>query len=132
MEAQSLVLCDSNIIIDAMNGDEEVQRHLLELAQDDMLVSVITDMEIIKGAINKEMLHTFLKSLESYHTVHINEASSRKSAELIREYHLSHGLDIPDAMIAAIALTHDFELYTRNLKDFRFIEGLRLYKPRGD
>ncbi len=112
-----------------MNGDEKVQAQLIELAKSGVLISVITEMEILKGAMNKEMLETFLKSLKGYHIIHIDEASSRKSVELVRRYHLSHGLDIPDAMIAAIALNHDLELYTRNLKDFRFIEGLRLYNP---
>lgn len=42
-------------------------------------------------------------------------------------YSLSHKLSIPDAIIAATALVYDLELYTLNLKDFRFIPGLTLY-----
>ena len=42
-------------------------------------------------------------------------------------YSLSHKLTIPDALIAATALANDLELYTLNIKDFRFIENLRLY-----
>jgi predicted nucleic acid-binding protein len=30
-------------------------------------------------------------------------------------------------MIAETAIEHDFELFTLNLKDFRFIDGLRLF-----
>lgn len=37
---------------------------------------------------------------------------------------------IPDALIAATALYHGLELYTLNTRDFNFIRGLRLYKPR--
>ena len=43
-------------------------------------------------------------------------------------YSLSHKLTIPDALIAATALVNDLELYTLNIKDFRFIENLRLYR----
>jgi len=41
---------------------------------------------------------------------------------------LSHKLALPDGFIAATALANDIELYTLNLKDYRFIEGLKLYK----
>ena len=34
-----------------------------------------------------------------------------------------------DAQIAAIALTHDLTLVTRNTKDFMGIEGLMLVNP---
>lgn len=44
-------------------------------------------------------------------------------------YSLSHNLNLPDALIAATALSHDVQLYTLNLKDFRFIPGLNLYRP---
>jgi hypothetical protein len=44
------------------------------------------------------------------------------------QYSLSHKLTIPDAMIAATALTHNISLYTLNLKDFRFIQGLQIYQ----
>jgi hypothetical protein len=45
------------------------------------------------------------------------------------QYSLSHKLTIPDALIAATALTHNISLYTLNLKDFRFIQGLNIYNP---
>jgi len=46
---------------------------------------------------------------------------------LISTYSLSHGLAVPDGFIAATAMTFDVELFTLNKKDFRFIEGLKLY-----
>lgn len=41
---------------------------------------------------------------------------------------LSHRLAIPDGFIAATAIENDVELFTLNKKDFRFIEGLKLYQ----
>jgi predicted nucleic acid-binding protein len=43
------------------------------------------------------------------------------------KYVLSHKLALPDGFIAASALAYDMELYTLNLKDYRFISGLKLY-----
>lgn len=38
-------------------------------------------------------------------------------------------IDFPDAKIAAIALQHDLQIFTRNIKDFELIEGLGLVNP---
>jgi tRNA(fMet)-specific endonuclease VapC len=45
----------------------------------------------------------------------------------MERYALSHKLTIPDALIAATALVNNVDLYTLNVKDFRFIEGVNLY-----
>lgn len=36
---------------------------------------------------------------------------------------------VPDAVIAATCLVNDFTLVTRNQKDFKGINGLKLYNP---
>ncbi|KXK15369.1 MAG: PIN domain protein, partial [Chloroflexi bacterium OLB14] len=54
---------------------------------------------------------------------------SEITLSLLETYSLSHRLSLPDAIIAATALRHNFNLYTLNIKDFRFIDGLGLYKP---
>ena len=43
------------------------------------------------------------------------------------KYSKSHGLTVPDALIAATALINDLEIYTLNKKDFRYIADLKLY-----
>lgn len=56
----------------------------------------------------------------------ISAAVSDRAIALIRRYRLSHGLLIPDTLIAATALVHDIPLLTKNQRDFRFIADLRL------
>jgi len=41
-------------------------------------------------------------------------------------------MSLSDAIIAATALEHDLTLVTRNLKDFEWIEGLKLLNPVDD
>ena len=48
--------------------------------------------------------------------------------QLIQDYKLSHDLQIPDAIIAALSITFDIPLFTYNIKDFKFIPELNLYK----
>jgi tRNA(fMet)-specific endonuclease VapC len=58
----------------------------------------------------------------------IQIAISNLSIELIEKYVLSHKLALPDALIGATALFHNIELYTLNLKDFRFLENIKLFE----
>ncbi len=51
-----------------------------------------------------------------------------KGEKLMNRYTLSHGLAVPDAMIAATAKEHQVSFYTLNRKDFRYIEGISLYE----
>ena len=44
----------------------------------------------------------------------------------MKKYRLSHGLLIPDALIAATAIEADTPLVSKNQKDYRFIKDLQL------
>jgi predicted nucleic acid-binding protein len=46
---------------------------------------------------------------------------------MLFEYHLSHGLDFHDALIAATAIHHNIKLFTLNVRDFVFISDIKLY-----
>jgi predicted nucleic acid-binding protein len=57
----------------------------------------------------------------------IDVAISNQFINLMETYSLSHKLNIPDAIIASTALVQNIKLYTLNLRDFCFIQGLELY-----
>jgi len=46
----------------------------------------------------------------------------------VENYHLSSGLFILNAIIAATAMENNFVLMTSNLKHFQMIEGLKMEK----
>ena len=45
----------------------------------------------------------------------------------MEKYTKSHGLKIPDALVAVTALSKNIQLFTYNKKDFEFIDGVSLY-----
>jgi predicted nucleic acid-binding protein len=47
----------------------------------------------------------------------------------MQRFYLSHGLLIPDALIAATALDYGITLYTKNVRHFRMISGLTVVRP---
>jgi predicted nucleic acid-binding protein len=69
------------------------------------------------------------KKIKNYSILHFNTGVSTLTIEYISRFRLSHNLQIPDAIIAASAVTFDLPLFTYNLKDFQFIPDIRLYTP---
>ena len=60
----------------------------------------------------------------------VNENISALFIQLMIRYSLSHKASIPDMLIAATAIIHNIQLYTLNVKDFKFIPELTLHLPK--
>lgn len=121
-----MTIVDTNILIELFKGNDVVLPKLVEVSPDTIALSAVTAMELYCGALNKLELQRIRKNLGAFHLCHITQEISAKSIELISRYSKSHGLQIPDAIIAATALELSSPLMTLNIKDFRFIEGLLL------
>lgn len=85
-------------------------------------------MELIVGAVNKIQLSKINKELRAFLIILPDHDIGLLSLKLLQEYNLSHGLQIQDCFIAATALFMKVQLFTYNVKDFKFIDGLDLYK----
>jgi len=90
-------------------------------------ISVVTEYEIIAGAIDLNMQKQLEKFLKNCIIVYIDDKISALGIHLYKKYKLSHGLDMPDSLIAATAIELELPLFTYNIKDFRYIPGLYLY-----
>lgn len=126
-----MVIFDTDILIDYLLGIEEARRFLYSFEKDERFPTSVSAMEIYRGARNKRELDIFRKFFnENFgEIVHINEGISKLSLELIESYTLSHGLALPDALIAALAILKNASLVTGNLKHFSFIPGLKVSFP---
>lgn len=100
---------------------------LAKIGSQNILLPSVSLMELIAGMRDKKEMQQLQKKIKNYNILHINHHISLKATDLMRDFRLSHGLQIPDAMIAAMAITYNLELYTYNLKDFQFIPRIRLY-----
>lgn len=121
------VLVDTDILIDAGRGSRAAVEFLEILEQSGQLViSIVTQMELIVGCRNKDELHVVNNFLRRFQIIPINEPTSQRAVDLLREYRLGHGLLIADALIAATALDGNCSLATGNHRHFRFILELEL------
>jgi predicted nucleic acid-binding protein len=121
------ILIDSDVLIDFIHAVDQAKSTLQDLEKDYTFnVSVITRFELLVGCKNKTEVRTLLNFLMKFELLHLNTAISEESVNLFDKYRLSHGVLIPDTIIAATAITYEIPLLTKNQKDFRFIENLNL------
>ncbi len=97
-----------------------------EIGLEEVVLSVITVMELYQGMSNKTELAQMKRKLRYYDIVEIDTQTSNLATKLIEQYKLSHNLQIPDAIIGATAVVHQLPFYTYNTKDFDFIPGIIL------
>jgi predicted nucleic acid-binding protein len=96
-------------------------------------ISAVTYMEYMPFCRNNHELAVFEKMLKALQfTIHeVDHAISYHARQLVRQFALSHSMEMGDALIAATALVHKELLCTGNNKHFVQVNGLLLepYAP---
>ena len=123
----SLVICDTNIFISLFRNIPQTIEELEAIGSEKVLISSVSVMELYRGMQNKQELTEMQKKIKSYNVLHFNEDVSQTAVELINKFKLSHNIQIPDAIIAVMSVVYNIELFTYNLKDFKFIPGIKLF-----
>jgi len=123
----SVIIVDTDILIDAARQVREAVDRLDKIEQNATLaISVITQMELFVGCRDKAELRSTERFLQRFQVFNLNDQACKIAVDLVRQYRLSHGLAIPDALIAATAVGLNCEFVTKNQQDYGFISELRL------
>jgi len=117
-------LLDSNIQIHAAEPGQETlrQRILTEPAA----VSVATMVEVLGYHLLTREEESDLRALLGELIIFPADIVVAERAIALRQ---QRKMGLGDAMIAATALVHDLPLWTRNVDDFKHVNGLRLNNP---
>jgi hypothetical protein len=114
------VLVDSDILIEVSRGsDADIVSRWMDLSNsgDAVLYSPVSVAELWAGARPNE--HEALNNLfRALTCTPIDEESGRQAGVYLRQYRRSHGVEVADALIAASAVAHRAELWTRNRKHY--------------
>lgn len=125
--SMALIIIDTDILIDIGRGDNTAIECLQRVEkQFQLVISAVTQMELIVGCRNKVELQDLEKFLQHFQILKITEQITDRAVSLLGQYRLSHGLLIADALIAATALEYDEAFITKNQRDYRFIADLKL------
>jgi len=119
-----MILIDSNLVIYSALNKEDNFFNVLEY--EDCRFSVISQVEVMgfKGLKKKDDVY-FKILFESVKSLPITDPIIYKAIELRQKRKLGLG----DSFIAATAIIHNCILYTRNTKDFDWINDLEVHNP---
>lgn len=120
-----IVFIDSCIVIDFIKGIQDIKNQLSHIQIP--CINFVVEMELIQGAKDKRELKKIVKELNSFNRLYFQNDIAKLSTQLLKDYALSHNLQIPDAIIAATCLVYNIPLFTHNKKNFKFIPNLELH-----
>lgn len=109
----SRFLLDSVILIDHFNGVSQATT-LIEQKATVAAISVITRAEVLAG-FDEQNIAKARSLLDCFRTHPIDNTVADLGAQLRRSLRVK----LPDALQAAVAVSHDLVLLTRNTKDFK-------------
>jgi len=123
-----MVICDTNIFIEIFRQNFLIRSELEKIGYENIVVPDVVKAELFFGARDKIDLFNIKKSIKDFHILSILPEISRIAVDFVENYCLSQKLNLPDALIAATAIYHNMELFTLNIKDFKFIPDIKLYQ----
>lgn len=118
-----MILLDTDVIIDHLRGVRQAARFLEERTEP-LAVSVVTIAELyagVRGEREEAALETFLSA---FHAFEIDRRIAQQAGRFRRQYFRSHGVELPDALIAATSVVHHTELATLNRRHYPMIGRL--------
>jgi len=124
------VLLDTDVAIELLRGNEHTLDCVAECS-DDVFVSSITAAELYFGAYHSKRVEQNVSKVEKFlgqfrRLTITDEVARVFGATKERLRTKSTTVDSFDLLIASIALAHDCDVATGNVKHFSHVDGLRL------
>lgn len=125
--AKTEYLIDTNVIIDYLGQKlpEPGMVHMNNVIDDIPCISIITKIEVLGFSApekHEQLLLSFMNDAIIFEL-------SQPIVDICIEIRKKYKTKLPDAIIAATSLAFDFTLITRNVSDFKKIEGLKIFNP---
>lgn len=125
-----MILLDTDVLIDVQRGHPPALAWFSSLAAPPSVPGFVV-MELIQDAPNSQEVRRALRLVSPLPVVWPSEAHNARALSDFTAFHLSHGLGLLDALIAATAIGHGATLCTFNIKHYRAISGLTTLQPYG-
>lgn len=121
-------MLDTDVLIDIQRSNAAATRWFSSLAELPLIPGFVA-MELLQDAQNARQVRQVQEMFAPLPIVWPAITDCGVALELFTRLHLSHGLGLIDALIAATALGRDATLCTFNIKHYRTVTNLSLYQP---
>jgi hypothetical protein len=121
-------LLDTDVLIDIQRGHAPALAWFAALAELPSVPGLVV-MELVQDARDAQEVRKALKLVAPLPVVWPTETDCGRALSDFTAYHLSHGLGLLDALIAACALGRSAALCTFNVKHYRVVPGLQMAQP---
>ena len=119
-------LLDTSVIIDFLRQKEKRKTLLYRLSEYELFSSIISHSEVFSGKSvweNEEARKTVQTVFSDITIIPLTQ----KLSEYAGYIKAHQSISLIDCIIAATAIQENIELVSLNTKDFKLIEGIRLY-----
>ena len=117
-------LLDTNVVIDflAQRFSEKSELFVAEIIDENIYLSVINKIELLGFSKCENEMSLFIESAKVFY---LNEIIAQKTIEIRKNYKIK----LPDAIIAATAISENLVLLSNNESDFKNIKELKFLNP---
>lgn len=123
-----MLMLDTDVLIDIQRANAAAVAWFSNLAELPVVPGFVA-MELIQDAQNTGQVRQVQKLFAPLPIIWPSTADCEMALELFLQLHLSHGLGLLDALIAATALGRNATLCTFNVKHYRSVAKLLLSQP---
>jgi len=122
-------ILDTSVLIDLLRGFPPATNWFAGLRRQRLAITPVVWMETVQGATDREKRAQAIRFLRQFRIEHPTEDDNRWAMRQTANFHLSHGIQLQDAMIASVAARLTIPLYTTNLKHFQPLPSVDAKKP---
>jgi hypothetical protein len=123
-----MLLLDTDILIDIQRGHAAAKAWFAALTDVPSVPGFVV-MELIQDAQNARQVRQAIRLVAPLQVIWPTEADCQRALADFAAYHLSQGLGLLDALIAACAVGQSATLCTFNIKHYRVVQGLLTLQP---
>ncbi|HEX3125815.1 MAG TPA: PIN domain-containing protein [Thermoanaerobaculia bacterium] len=122
-------ILDTSILIDLLRAFPPATDWFSGLGRQRVAITPVVWMETVQGATNREKRAQAIRFLRRFSIEHPTADDNRWAMRQTATFHLSHGIQLEDTMIASVAARLAVPLYTTNLKHFLPLPSVNAKKP---
>ncbi|MBZ0298973.1 MAG: PIN domain-containing protein [Anaerolineae bacterium] len=122
-------IVDTSVFVDYLRQVPQAQAWFLASTHLSLSITPVVWMEIVQGARSSVERAQSIRFLRQFAIEHPTPDDNHWAMRQLAQFHLSHGVEMADVMIASVAARLSVPLYTLNIKHYQPLPALVVQRP---